>query len=211
MSGHRLNPFRGPARAGNIARGVFLLARGKAEGLREFAPTPQAFLSSLAPMLALPVVGYLLVLLHDAAPEPHAAGGAIGRLAGLGDLLSTLCAVLGPPVLSFELARRWKREALWLRYATALDWTQWAIPALISVLLIGVYPLLAAALPAQLAVGLMALAIGGYALWLHWFVARHGLALSGGRAALLVVLVNLGTALLAFGPRLLVLGRGHIG
>jgi len=37
------------------------------------------------------------------------------------------------------------------------------------------------------------------------------LMLSPGRAALLVFLVNLGTALLAFGPRLLALGSGHSG
>ncbi len=51
------------------------------------------------------------------------------------------------------------------------------------------------------------LGLGGYALWLHWFLARHGLALSRFRAALLVVVVNLGTALLVLAPRLLALQR----
>ena len=208
MSGRRAAP---PAPRGNIARGVFLLARGKAEGLGQFAPTRQAFLASLAPMLAFPLVGFLLVLLASATPSTPAGAGAIGPLEGFTDLIGTLCAVLAPPVLSFELARRWQREALWLRYATALDWVQWVIPVLISVLLIGVYPLLAATLSARVALGLVGLAIVGYALWLHWFVARHGLMLSPGRAALLVFLVNLGTALLAFGPRLLALGSGHSG
>jgi len=195
MSGRRAAP---PAPRGNIARGVFLLARGKAEGLGQFPPTRQAFLASLAPM-------------GSAVPSTPAGAGAIGPLEGFTDLIGTLCAVLAPPVLSFELARRWQREALWLRYATALDWVQWVIPVLISVLLIGVYPLLAATLSARVALGLVGLAIVGYALWLHWFVARHGLMLSPGRAALLVFLVNLGTALLAFGPRLLALGSGHSG
>ena len=38
------------------------------------------------------------------------------------------------------------------------------------------------------------LAVAAYSLWLHWFLARHGLALSRWRAALLVVLVNGGHA-----------------
>jgi hypothetical protein len=50
--------------------------------------------------------------------------------------------------------------------------------------------------------------LAGYGLWLHWFVARHGLGLGAGRAALLVVGVNLGTIVLVLGPRLLVLAFG---
>jgi hypothetical protein len=45
--------------------------------------------------------------------------------------------------------------------------------------------------------------VSGYALWLNWFLARHGLALGGGRAALLVAGVTLGNALLVFGPGVL--------
>jgi hypothetical protein len=58
-----------------------------------------------------------------------------------------------------------------------------------------------------LADALFAICLGGYALWLHWFLARHGLALSGRRAALLVLGVNLGTALMVFGPRFLTAGQ----
>jgi hypothetical protein len=42
-----------------------------------------------------------------------------------------------------------------------------------------------------------------YGLWLHWFLARKALGLSGGRAALLVLVVNLGTAVAVVGPHLL--------
>jgi hypothetical protein len=199
---------RRPPRPGNILLGVLMLARGRADGLHQFGYTVQAFLSSLAPLVAFPLVGYLLLALGG---NGGGGGQPPGELGALADLLGTLCALLAPAVLSFELARLWRREALWLRYATALNWTQWAIPLLASVLLLLVYPLLAASASAQVALGLIGLAIGGYALWLHWFVARHGLALSRGRAVLLVLVVNLVSAVLVLGPRLLMLGAGRVG
>ena len=186
--------------------GILLLARGRAEGLREFGYTVQAFLSSLAPLVAFPLVGYLLLALQGGGPARD--GGEAGALA---DLLGTVCALLAPAVLSFELARVWRREALWLRYATALNWSQWAIPVLASALLLVAYPVLAAALSARLALGVVGILIGGYALWLHWFIARHGLSLSRLRAVILVVTVNLVTGLLVLGPRLLMLGLGRAG
>ena len=185
--------------AQTILRGVLLLARGRAEGLRQFGDTPQAFLASLAPLIAFPLVGYLLL----------AAGGH--GTAAIAGLLGTLCALLAPPVISFELARWWGRQHLWLRYATAVNWCQWAIPLLASALLLVVYPVLAQLLSDNAAGVAVIAAIAAYALWLHWFLARHALALSGARAALLVGLVNLGTALLVLGPRLLSLGAGHAG
>ena len=185
--------------AQTILRGVLLLARGRAEGLRQFGDTPQAFLASLAPLIAFPLVGYLLL----------AAGGH--GAAAIAGLLGTLCALLAPPVISFELARWWGRQELWLRYATAVNWCQWAIPLLASALLLVVYPVLAQLLSDNAAGVAVIAAIAAYALWLHWFLARHALALSGARAALLVGLVNLGTALLVLGPRLLSLGAGHAG
>ncbi len=195
---------RRPGPRGTLVRGILLLARGRAEGLEQFGYTPQAFLTSLAPLLAVPVAGYLLLALSGGGPHRGEAGALV-------DLLGTVCALLAPAVLSFELARRWGRQALWLRYATALNWTQWVLPLLTSVLLLGVYPLLAALVSPQIGLGLIGITIAGYALWLHWFIARTGLALDGGRAALLVIVVNLITGLLVLGPRLLALGAGRIG
>ena len=197
---------RQPPWGGNIVLGMLLLARGKAEGLDQFGYTVQAFLSSLAPLIAVPVVGYLLLAVRGG--EPARAGGELGALA---ELLGTICALLAPAVLSFELAKLWRRQGLWLRYATALNWSQWVIPLLASVLLLVSYPLLAAVLSDRLALGLVGIAIGGYALWLHWFIARHGLALSRLRAVVLVVVVNIVTGVLVLGPRLLALGTGHTG
>ena len=125
----------------------------------------------------------------------------------IADLLATIAVLLAPPVLSFELARLWGRQARWLRFATAFNWCQWLLPMLASVLLLVLGTLLRAGLPDNAVTGALVLGLGGYALWLHWFLARHGLALSRLRAALLVVVVNFGTALLVLVPRLLALQR----
>ena len=182
-----------PVRA-SIARGILLLARGRADGLHQFGDTPPAFLASLAPLIAFPLVGAGLML------------GQGEGLPALTALLSTLCALLAPPVLSYEMARMWRREGQWLRFATAFNWCQWAIPVLAAVLLTLVYPALAEAVSTETAGIVVIAAVAGYALWLHWFLARHALVLSGLRAALLVLFANLGTVVLVLGPRLLVAG-----
>jgi hypothetical protein len=170
--------------------GVALVARGKRDGLRQFGATSDAFLASLAPLVAFPLVGSGLML----------ASGAGWK--ALEDFLATLCAILAPAVLSQALARLWGREAQWLHYATAFNWCQWAVPATAVVLLLVLGVMLDAGLLSQQAAE--AGFVGGlaaYAFWLHWFVTRHALALGAWRAALLVALVNAGTALLAFGPQ----------
>ncbi len=129
-----------------------------------------------------------------------------GGWAAVSDLLATFCALLAPPVLSYEPARWWKRTDQWLRFATALNWCQWAIPVLASVLLIVAYPMLAGAMSAQFAGGAVIAVLACYALWLHWFLARHALMISAIRAVLLVVVVNLGTLLLVLGPSMLLAG-----
>lgn len=179
------------AGTGNVLLGILQLARGRKSGLSEFAGTRQGFLSSLAPLVAFPLVGSALML---AAGEGWPA---------LGDFLATLSALLAPPVISEALARLWKRDGTWLRYATAFNWCQWAIPAVAALLLLLAGAMIAAGLPNQAGWLVVAGGLCAYGLWLHWFLARHGLDLSGGRAALLVAGVNLGTVLLVAGPQLL--------
>lgn len=171
-------------------RGVLLLARGRAEGLMLFRATPEGFLSSLAPLLAVPLAGAVLLLL----------GGWTSAAAAL--LLIALTAQLTPPVLSHALARRWGREAGWLRYATAYNWCQWAVLAVMVVLLLVLGAVTGR--PPSAVVGSRAFgwATGGYAMWLHWVLARHGLGLGAGRAALLVLLVSLGVMAVVLGPTL---------
>jgi hypothetical protein len=188
---------RGPRQStGSIVVGVMRLARGRADGFSQFGATRESFLASLAPLVAFPLVGGVLMLM----------GG--GGISALSDLLATFCALMAPPVLSFEIARLWRRDAAWLRFATAFNWCQWAIPVLGSMLLLALGMLVAVGLPGDAARGLALLGLVGYGLWLHWFVARHGLGLSRFRAAVLVVGINLATVIIVVGPRLLALATG---
>lgn len=171
--------------------GMVRMARGKVDGLAQFGDTPQAFLTSLAPLLAFPIVGAALLLVSD------------GPIQALTTLFITLVAQLAPPVLSHALARRWGREAQWMRYATAFNWCQWALPLAAMALLLVLQLGLRLGLSAETASLLLIFGIAAYGLWLNWLLARHGLELSPGRAAGLVALTNIGTILLVLGPRLL--------
>jgi hypothetical protein len=185
-----------PPRAKNILFGILRVATGRADGIAQFGDTKEAFLASLAPLLAFPLVGALLML------------GEGEGLAAVSDLLATFCALLAPAVLSYEAARYWGRAAAWTRFAVAFNWCQWAIPVLAALLAVLAGMLLALGVPNEAAVVLVVAGLGGYGLWLHWFLARQGLDLSPGRAALLVVGVNFATVLLVLAPRLLVLAFG---
>lgn len=100
----------------SVLRGMFRLATFHPDGFAQFGDTRQAFLNSLAPLLAFPIVGTALLLVTG-------GGGN-----ALGDLLGTVVALLAPAVVSHALAVRWGREAFWLRYAVAFNWCQWAVP-----------------------------------------------------------------------------------
>jgi hypothetical protein len=174
----------------NVLLGIARLARGRADGLAQFGDTRQAFLASLLPLIAFPLLGEVLVAMRGEAPS-------------LTDLLATLCALLAPPVLSFSLARLWGREALWPRFATAFNWCQWAIPVIAFLLLLAVSLLIALGVPNEAAGHLWILALAGYGVWLHWFLARRALDLSVIRAVALVVLVNAATVAMVIGPLLI--------
>jgi len=195
MSAPEPNLPRGPdvVRGRSILRGIVRVACGRIDGVDQFAGTSEGFLASLAPLLAFPLVGTVLLLLNgEGAPA-------------IGDLLATVTVLLAPPVLSFELARLWGRQSRWLRFATAFNWCQWLLPLLASVLLTALGALLRIGLPEHAATVMLIVGLGSYGLWLHWFLARYGLALSRPRAAVLVLGVNLGTAALVLVPRLLAL------
>lgn len=172
--------------------GVWLVARGRAAGMARFGGTIQSFLSSLAPLLAFPIAGALILLLRD------------GPLPAFDLLAVTLVAQLAPPVLSHFIAVRWGRGPEWLHYATAYNWCYWAIPIVAVLLMLVLGTAMRAGMDPEAAVQTFFIAVAAYSLWLHWFLARHGLALSRWRSALLVLLVNGGTLILAVGPRLLV-------
>jgi len=176
----------------SVIRGIFRLARFKPEGFVEFTASRQAFLNSLAPLIAFPLVGWLLMMM---------GGAGIGAFT---DLLVTVVALLAPPVISASLARILGREAAWLRYAVAFNWCQWAVPlaAVLVLLVMGIMTRLGLT-EVQAAIGAL-FGIAGYGLSLHWFLARHGLALSRGLAVLFVVLLNVGTITLVMLPQLVI-------
>ena len=171
--------------------GAARLALGRGQGIAFFGDTAQAFLSSLAPLIAFPLVGAAVLLL---------SGDAVSALTALA---LTVVAQLAPAVLSHVLAVRWGREAQWLRYATAFNWCQWAIPVAAFVFLVLTQAATGGGMAEDDAGKLLIACLAAYGLWLHWIVARHGLDLSRGRAVLLVILVNIGTVALIMIPRLI--------
>jgi hypothetical protein len=178
-------------RAGDIALGILQLALLQAEGIGQFGDSRPAFLASLVPLIAFPLVGGLLGLLSGAG------------LAELAALLGALVGLLAPPVLSEAMARRFGRQREWLRYATAFNWSRWAMLLAFCGALALMSILATLGLGSRTAVTLGLLAVAAYGVVLEWFVARVGLRLVWWRAAVLVLVVEVGAALLFLTPRLL--------
>lgn len=172
-----------------ILRGLLLLARGKADGIKEFANTPEAVGASLAPLIAFPLVTAGLTAM---------AGQPVFALTAF---LSRFCAVLALPLITYEFARWTKREAFWFRTVSATNWSFWPM----LVLAVAVDTVLAFnSVPNGVSEVILAL-LGVYLLWLHWFILRAGLRLGIFQAALLVVLNDVVVVLLSAAP--LLLGR----
>lgn len=175
----------------SILVGILRIARGRADGIEYFGSNSQAFLSSLAPLIAFPLVGAVLAM-FDEGPRRALTG-----------LAMTVCALLTPAVVSYELARLWKRADAWARFATAFNWCEWLLPVLACLVMVPLSMAISAGLDETAASLVLVSCLGCYGLWLHWFLARKALALSVSRAFVLVVLVNLGTVVAVMGPRLL--------
>ena len=171
-----------------ILQGLIKLARGDAKEIEEFSGTPEAFSASLAPLIAFPLVGAFIT-----------AVGGDWKSALIG-LLSRFCAVLALPLVAYEFARLFGKQSLWLRTATALNWSFWLVlPAILVAALLGSI-LVQFGLPltrAELAVlGL----IGLYLLWNRWFVFKSGLQLNISRALLMLAVSLIITGLFAVLP-----------
>jgi hypothetical protein len=179
-----------------ILRGMLLIARGQTRGLNCFRDSPQAFLYSLMPGLGI---------LAGAVIEGLAEGSG---MAAIDEIPATLCVLLAPSVLSYELARFWGREAFWNRYIVAFNWCQWLLPMIGFLLILLLTMARAAGLTGEGGIRIMLVCLAGYALWMNWFLARHGLALSAWRAAGLVAAVNLGTVAIILGPTILAANLG---
>ena len=176
----------------SILLGILRVARGRADGIACFGSSTQSFLSSLAPLVAFPLVGAVLQLFTD------------GPRRALTGLAMTVCALLTPAVVSYEVARFWSRADAWARFATAFNWCEWILPVLACIVIVPVSVAVTMGMSEDTASLVLLGCLGAYGLWLHWFLARNALALSRFRAVVLVFLVNLGTVVAVMGPRLLV-------
>ncbi|MDE2334075.1 MAG: hypothetical protein KGK10_06005 [Rhodospirillales bacterium] len=163
----------------------------RADGMQNFSDSTQGFLNSFAPLLAMALVGGFLVA---AGGHPTLAMESVG---------STVVAMLAQPVVSHWFAVRWDREGPWLRYATAVNWCQWAPMLAIFMLMPLVQIATDLGLAPQLAtLGLLAAAFT-YALALSWFLARVGLGVSRLRALILMIAVHVVLVVVVEGPLLL--------
>jgi hypothetical protein len=168
----------------NVALGILLLARGRADGLAQFDATPRAVLQALAPLAAMMIVSLGLAIVSRAptALQSYLLAGAVGLLSQL--------------VLSYEVARRWGRGAEWYRFAAAFCWCQWAAPVAMLALILIMSVMLAAGVGEDTAAVAGLIGLLGYGLWLHWFLAWRALELSKWRALALVLIVNAATLVL---------------
>ncbi len=171
-----------------VLLGIFLVARGRSEGLRQFGDTPQSVLAALTPLVAFMLVGVLLAAIG-------------GNREAVTDVAGVCVGLLGPLVLSFEVARYWNRAAQWRRFATAFCWCQWAAPMVLAIVLVVMALLMAVGFSGDAAAGTGVAFLFGYGLWLNWFLARHALDLTGWRAAGMVAIVNVLTIMLIVGPQ----------
>ena len=171
--------------------GLVRVARFRADGLTRFDATVPAFLNSLVPLLGFAFVRAIIAALH---------GGFIGAV---DDLLLTTVVLLAPLVISEKLAQIWRCEEAWLKFAVVFNWCQWTLPVVLFLCLILSGVMVASGWSEEAAVLVAALGVLAYGLSLHWFLARRALGFGALRSVLLVVAMNFGTGLLAFGPRLL--------
>ena len=183
-----------PARraGGEVLRGIVELALLRPGGMERFSGTREGFLASLAAL-------FLFLLAGDVLQAPW--GGT--ALTVLSLLLRGVVGLLAPPVLSEAMARAWGRQALWLRYATAFNWTRWAMIAVAMAVQWGIGLFIGAGMQPRQAVLLGLAAIGIYGAVLDWFVARTGLRLYGWQAVVLVLVVDIGSGLLILLPGIL--------
>ncbi|OYV37947.1 MAG: hypothetical protein B7Z80_11460 [Rhodospirillales bacterium 20-64-7] len=179
-----------------ILQGLWLLARGQRAGIKQFGNSYDAFTASLAPLIAFPLVGGVLSVLSG-----DWQSGIIGFLA-------RFCAVLALPLIVHAFARRTGREALWLRTATALDWSFWLLVPMLFIAAVAGAVLVELGLPMTLAEQAAFALIAAYLLWLHWFIMRCGLELRVAPALLLVALSSFAIGVLTMGPVLIDLATG---
>jgi hypothetical protein len=177
----------------SVLRGIFLVGRFRRDGLAEFEGSRNAFLASLAPLIAFPLVGAAMV----------AGLGMIVEAAT--SFLASLVGLLTPLLISEVFARRWGVGERWLRFATASNWSQCIVPVVFGAMWVAAWMLVQIGVlpPDDSVVMGILLVVLVYALAVQWFVLRHGLGLSRGRATLLMLGSGLVTGALVMAPQML--------
>ena len=138
----------------------------------------------------MPVVGFLLLAVQ-------------GRLLdAVSNLLLAVVILLAPVAASHLVAKWWRREGLWLRFAVALNWCQWVITAVAMLMMAAAGVAVQAGVPQQIALLVLLVGCLGYAISLQVFLAHIGLAMSRARAIGFVLLFNLAAAVLVLVPAL---------
>jgi hypothetical protein len=182
---------RGPGSQPPIRRtglGLLLIAAFRREGLEEFGNSTDAYLASLAPLIAFALVSCVLA----------AASGAVRMAAQY--FLIFVCSWLAPAVISHPLCRRWNSTAYWSRYVNILNWSQMLMFLVLSAASAAAKAAVTEGLEPRPVLLVMVLCVVVYAVSFHWFVARGVLQMSRWRTVLLLVAVAVGTNLIISVP-----------
>lgn len=171
---------------GSVMKGMMLLGVGDKEGLNCFSNSIDGFLASLAPQLACIVVGSVQIFF---SPQ-HAII--------LTKLLLALCVLLLPAIVSQFFAQMWKKNDLWLRYITAATWSSWVVVILSMFCTVATMSFAPDFVQQPLFLELVAVGSALYECWIQWFIAKHGLAVSSLKAALLYLTTIVSILLLYF-------------
>lgn len=142
--------------------------------------TPEgAWRSFFAAVICLPAFLALHFLAWAGSGPP---GGVLLRPLAA-EVIGYAIAWAGFALVSLAVAQSWGRGGQWLRFICAWNWTNVVQYLVLQALILpGSF-----GLPAWLAEGLVLVGLG-YAVWLEWFVTRHGLEVAPLRAVALVAL-----------------------
>lgn len=166
----------------NTIRGMFMLGRGKREGIHEFSNSSDSVLSAIAPWIAVAVVFYLLPLLMMKFKDTHAVYISVSIF------LVKICSLLVTVAIIHAFSVLWKSEVSWRQTASALLWCFW-VPVLDYILFLIIAELLLGGSPnifvAMFALG--SILYLAYSLWLSWFVIKIGLQTTAVRSVVIVV------------------------
>jgi hypothetical protein len=172
--------------------GLLLLAIGRKRGFGYFGTDTDAYLASLAPLVAFAlVVGALLAL------QSWRDGATL--------FLLWICQLLAPAIISHPLCQRWDRMDRWALYANILNWAPFLFFMVLAAVMAVARTAVEAGAPADATVKAAVVAFLAYVVWFQWFVARGALVLSRKRTLVLLAATFLFGVLLvsiqlAFGP-----------